>query len=130
MMISCPMVEKSKPRPGKYPNLNVEKVGTHCRSEDDSPSIVAASGAGLTRVARCFSSSANLRRNCSTLGGRNGASRLLRDSACGCSRLLSDTDDITPDASLPLEGTGRRNCWSAPDIQVFIFFLSASDGSN
>src|SRR5258708_31957388 len=67
------MVENSSPRPGRYPNLNVAKVGSHRRSDEDHPSTDAVSGAGRTPAARCFSSSASLRRSSSTLGGSEAA---------------------------------------------------------
>src|SRR6185437_1141452 len=70
---SCPMVEYNNPRPGRYPNLNVEKDGTHWRSDEDSELTDATSGAGRTRAIRSFSSSASLRRNISMLGGCDSA---------------------------------------------------------
>src|SRR6185312_10848934 len=69
---SCPMVEYSSPRPGRYPNLKVENDGTHWRSDEDSELTEAISGAGRTRAMRSFSSSASLRRNISMLGGWGG----------------------------------------------------------
>src|SRR5215469_7465499 len=94
MTISWPTVEKSNPRPGKYPNLNTENVGTHWRSEGESAFTDAVKGAGPTRSTRCLSSSASLRRNCSTPGGRDGtAGNLASEPPCFDRTALSDPGD-------------------------------------
>src|SRR5258708_13976328 len=127
------MVENSSPRPGRYPNLNVAKVGTHCRSDEDNPSTDAVSGAGRTPAARCFSSSASLRRSSSTLGGSEAACPTFSSEVVRVARTLLSAsareatgggngggvnDDGVqaggPDPPLPLAGCARFRRAGAP----------------